>query len=640
VRRPSLIHLPELGRRMVTAARGAARRVLGWWHGGRVGARWRTSLLAKAVIASVVVMTITGVAGMAVGSHVIRQQMTDHATHVAIEQTEMLASRLRAEARSLRQLMDVVARRVVEAPDGDVLSDERVRELLEDLRAADGRFEIATLVDPVSGRIVASSHSRATLIDPGPLDAMTSGPWPETNMRVVPTSDGGHAVVHVLPVIQSDRRAMLIVAGYQLNGGRARQLNVDLGTDQIDVVVAGQVVASSGDTWLNEPLGDPTDTVGTQWLDDDRLVRYVKIGSDQRWATSAAVGLIDQDPLRGLAARVTASRVWVVVLSLTFGAGVAALFLRRLVRPIKELTVTASAIAEGDLGRRFDAGHRRDEIGALAAGLDGMRVTLRQHLAIINEQAVALRRATRRAVRAQDRERQRIARDLHDGIQQQLVVLRMEVGRLMAHAAGSAELIPQDVSQPMQRVAERIDELLEQLRSTGQQLFPSILQDRGLGPALFSLAGRSEVRIHVATDPDDLPRIDQEIEVHAYFLVAEAVTNALKHASPTTIKVSARIDANTLTVQIVDDGVGFAPAQVSNSGGIGHMDDRVRVLGGSMDVVAAPGSGTRIVARFPLDSRRSLQKEEHRGDPSIEVDRLGEPELPKDRVGVLLNRTL
>ena len=591
-------------------------------------------------MASVVVMTITGVAGMAVGSHVIRQQMTDHATQVAVEQTEMLASRLRAEARSLRQLMDVVSRRVAEAPDGDVSNGEQVQRLLEDLRAADSRFEIATLIDPVSGRIVISSHARAALIDPGPFGAMIGGPWPETDIRVVPTSDGGHAVVHLLPLIQSDGRTMLIAAGYELNAGRARQLNVDLGTDQIDVVVGDQVVASSANTRSNEPLGNPADTVGTQWLDDDRLVRYVKIGSDRAWDTSAVVGLIDHDPLKGLAARVTSARAWVVVLSLTFGASVAALFLRRLVRPIKGLTATASAIAQGDLGRRFDAGHRRDEIGALAVGLDAMRGTLQQHLATINDQAAALRRATRRAVGAQDRERQRIARDLHDGIQQQLVVLRMEVGRLMSHAAAADGLVQQEVAQPMRRVAERIDELLEQLRSTGQQLFPSILQDRGLGPALFSLAGRSEVRIQVATNPDELPRLDQEMEVHAYFLVAEAVTNALKHASPATIHVHARIDADALVVEIIDDGVGFDPAKVSNSRGIGHMEDRARVLGGSMDLTATPGSGTRIVARFPLDSRRSLQEEEHRGDTAIEVDRLSESELPKDRVGVLLNRTL
>lgn len=605
-----------------------------------VGAHRGTSLLAKAVMASVAVMTITGVAGMAVGSHVIRQQMADHATQVALGQTEMLASRLRAEARSLRQLMDVVSRRVVEAPDGDVPSDERVRTLLEDLRSADRRFEIAALVDPASGHIVASSHARATLVEPGPLNTMIDGRWPETDIRVVPTSDGGHAVVHLLPIVQSDGRAMLIAAGYQLNAGRARQLNFDLGTDQIDVVVADQVVASSADSWHNEPLGDPTDTVGTQWLDDDRLVRYVRIGSDRVWDTSAVVGLIDHDSVGGLAARVTSSRVWVVVMSLTFGVGVAAIFLRRLVRPIEELTATASAIAEGNLSQRFDAGRRRDEIGALAVALDRMRDTLRQHLVIINGQATALRRATRRAVGARDRERQRIARDLHDGIQQQLVVLRMEIGRLMAPAPGSTELAQEDISQPMQRVASGIDELLEQLRSTGQQLFPSILQDRGLGPALFSLAGRSEVRIQVATDPDELPRLDQEMEVHAYFLVAEAVTNALKHASPATIRVSARIDASALTVEIIDDGVGFDPAKVSNSGGIGHMEDRVRVLGGSMDVMAAPGSGTQIVAWFPLDSRRSLQEEQHRRDAPIEVDRLGEPELPKDRVGVLLDRTL
>jgi HAMP domain-containing protein len=156
-------------------------------------------------------------------------------------------------------------------------------------------------------------------------------------------------------------------------------------------------------------------------------VRYVQLGSEGGWDVPAAVGLIAADPLAALDSRLARTRAMMVVLLVVVGGALAFALARVMTRPVVQLTETAAAIAGGDLDRSFHVA-RRDEIGTLARALEGMRRALRTQLLVIRQQAEALRQAARRIAGAQDAERRRIAQDLHDGIQQQLVVLRMQVG--------------------------------------------------------------------------------------------------------------------------------------------------------------------------------------------------------------------
>jgi signal transduction histidine kinase len=309
---------------------------------------------------------------------------------------------------------------------------------------------------------------------------------------------------------------------------------------------------------------------------------------------------------------------------------------RVMIRPIVTLTETATAIAAGDLEREFDV-VRGDEIGRLADALERMRRGLRAQLLVIGRQADALQESARRIVRVQDDERERVAQDLHDGIQQQLVVLRMQVGvgraKLLAH--------PDQVEAVTEQLAGSIDRLLDQLRTTGQELFPSILRDRGLGPAVWSLAGRAEVPLVVTLEPDPLPRMDAEVEINAYFLLSEAVLNVLKHAEATRIAIHVAVEDGSLRVSAEDDGVGFEPPRAPRRGGLVHMRDRVNALRGSVQLVSRPGEGTRVEAVFPLPADgsvpRALQIEQDGGDTPIELDLLTQTELAEDGVGVLFD---
>jgi signal transduction histidine kinase len=462
---------------------------------------------------------------------------------------------------------------------------------------------------------------------------------------VVPLDDGGFGLIYTMPVGRLESRSLLLVAGYPLDQARASRLAADTGVDEVQIIVGGTVVASSGDGEVGTVTpGDPTDQRQTQTLPDGRLVRYVAIGAEHAWGEPAAIALVIDDPLATLDALLSRTRALMVALLVVIGAALALALARVMSRPILELAETATAIAHGDLDRSFEV-RRRDEIGTLAVALERMRRALRAQLLVIRRQAIALQEAARRIVTTQDTERRRVAQDLHDGIQQQLVVLRMQVGA----ARGQLASEPEQVDEVTDQLATSIDAILDQLRSTGQALFPSILRDRGLGGALFSLAGRVEVPLDVRLDPDPLPRLDESVETNAYFLVSEAVTNALKHADAGRITVTVAHVGGTLRVAVEDDGRGFDPDHPGHAGGVVHMRDRVNAVGGTLALRSAPAQGTSVSAVFPLDADAeltvlsgspggALQVEQDGGDTPVELELLREPELAEDGVGVLLDR--
>lgn len=189
-----------------------------------------------------------------------------------------------------------------------------------------------------------------------------------------------------------------------------------------------------------------------------------------------------------------------------------------------------------------------------------------------------------------------MARDLHDGIQQQLVLLRMEVGM-------SKETVPASsatMSSPMRQVGEQLDQVIERLRQVSHDLYPSILVDRGLTAALHSLASRLPLSTSMSTDPDPLPRLPVEVESGAYFLAGEAVTNVLKHAAATQLTLSVHLEDGSLVLVVSDDGVGFEPSQERASGGVVYMADRARSLGGTMTMTSRPGEGTTVTVWVPV----------------------------------------
>ena len=233
--------------------------------------------------------------------------------------------------------------------------------------------------------------------------------------------------------------------------------------------------------------------------------------------------------------------------------------------------------------------------GAQAGGA-GQRITGFTELvatAVSNVQRrTDLMASRRRIVAAGDQMRRRIERNLHDGAQQQLVTVGLKV-------RGARDGIPGELPQVRAELAqaeEGLATVLDELREISRGLHPAILSDNGLGPAVKSLARRAALSVNLSLQVAE--RLPEPVEVAAYYLVSEALTNAAKHARASAVEVEIRIDDGALCVRVRDDGAGGAdPARGS---GLVGLRDRVEALGGRLVLASPPGEGTSMLAEFPL----------------------------------------
>jgi signal transduction histidine kinase len=206
-----------------------------------------------------------------------------------------------------------------------------------------------------------------------------------------------------------------------------------------------------------------------------------------------------------------------------------------------------------------------------------------------------------RVVAAADETRRRIERDLHDGAQQQLVTLALG----LRSAEGR---VPDDLRTEVARFADRLTSVIEELREMSRGIHPAILTQGGLPPALEALALRSSVP--VTLDVRCEGRLPERIEVAAYYVVSEALTNAAKHANASFVQIDLHLEEESLRLSVLDDGVGGADS--SRGSGLIGLKDRVEALGGQIEVASAPASGTRLDVEIPLIAARSADSESQR----------------------------
>jgi len=216
--------------------------------------------------------------------------------------------------------------------------------------------------------------------------------------------------------------------------------------------------------------------------------------------------------------------------------------------------------------------------------------------AIANAESRAELLASRaRIVTTADQTRRRIERDLHDGAQQRLVTLTMKLRALDAVTAPQGEALGRDVEE----IAAGLDDVLDDLRETARGLHPVILSRGGLAPALKALGRRSPVPVELDVRAQE--RLPEPVEVAAYYVVAEALTNAAKHAHATFVRVEAEVVDGDLLVSVQDDGVGGAdPARGS---GLVGLTDRVEALGGKLTLHSPLGGGTTLQINLPPSGR-------------------------------------
>jgi signal transduction histidine kinase len=211
----------------------------------------------------------------------------------------------------------------------------------------------------------------------------------------------------------------------------------------------------------------------------------------------------------------------------------------------------------------------------------------------LNEDLRAQKLAASRAriVAAGDETRRRIERDLHDGMQQQLVSLALALRS--AETTVPAEL--RELRAQVSQVAEGLKDVLEELQETSRGIYPAILSEGGLGPALRTLARRSAVPVELNVRCDR--RMTEGVEVAAYYVVSEALTNAAKHAHASLVHVDLEAEDAIVHLSIRDDGVGgAAPGQGS---GLVGLKDRVAALGGTIDIASPNGAGTSLFVDIP-----------------------------------------
>jgi signal transduction histidine kinase len=239
------------------------------------------------------------------------------------------------------------------------------------------------------------------------------------------------------------------------------------------------------------------------------------------------------------------------------------------------LVLVASAGALGE-----DAEHRLAGFAELVA------------LALESADARAQLNASRaRILDAGLTERRRLERNLHDGAQQRLVALAIQLRMLERRLDDPA------TAQPLlHNAAEELEQALEELRELARGLHPAVLADRGLAPALETLASRAPLPVSVEGVPDE--RLGEPVEAAVYFVVAESLTNAVKHAGASELRVRMATAGGELRVEIADDGRGGADPGTGT--GLRGLADRVEALGGRLALDSPPGAGTVVRAALPL----------------------------------------
>jgi signal transduction histidine kinase len=214
--------------------------------------------------------------------------------------------------------------------------------------------------------------------------------------------------------------------------------------------------------------------------------------------------------------------------------------------------------------------------------------------AIANAEAEAALTASRaRIVAAADQTRRRIERDLHDGAQQRLVSLALQLRAVQADVPpGAGEL-----AQRLEGVVTEVTGVLEELREIARGLHPAVLSESGLGPALRVLARRSAVPVSV--DVQVAGRLPEPVETAAYYVVSEALTNAAKHAHASAAEVEVAAGEGVLQVCVRDDGSGGA--DFGHGSGLVGLKDRIEALGGRIWLHSPPGAGTVVQIVLPVD---------------------------------------
>jgi signal transduction histidine kinase len=244
----------------------------------------------------------------------------------------------------------------------------------------------------------------------------------------------------------------------------------------------------------------------------------------------------------------------------------------------------AAIVHDAELDATPELVHAAASAAALALDNERLKADLRARLE-------ELRHSRRRIVEAADDARRQIERDLHDGAQQQLVSLALDLRLLRARLKHEPE-----VAQTVEELADKLAAALAELRELARGIHPAVLSDHGLGPAIHVLVERAPITVECDLAFEE--RLPAPVEAAAYFVVAEGLTNVIKYANATKATVSVRRRGGMVEVVVGDDGIGGA--RIEAGSGLRGLSDRLAALEGELELDSPLGEGTRLTARIPL----------------------------------------
>jgi two-component system, NarL family, sensor histidine kinase UhpB len=279
---------------------------------------------------------------------------------------------------------------------------------------------------------------------------------------------------------------------------------------------------------------------------------------------------------------VTATQATIIVSGFVVSVAVNLVVLRRLVSPLRRLTTTMRSVEPLEPGRRLSVAHADAEVEALTTAFNDMLGRLERER----------RDSGRRALAAQEQERQRVARELHDEVGQVLTGVMLELEQA-ARGGGEAELVT---------AREAVRHALEEVRRIARELRPEVLDDLGLQSALRSLctvaAAHDGLRVERRLELGD-EGLTPEVELVVYRIAQESLTNVLRHSGASEVLVALGSVDGGLRLVVRDDGRGL-PADVAAGGGITGMRERALLVGGQLSVSTVDGGGTEVRLDVPL----------------------------------------
>jgi two-component system sensor histidine kinase UhpB len=267
--------------------------------------------------------------------------------------------------------------------------------------------------------------------------------------------------------------------------------------------------------------------------------------------------------------------------------GINLLLLRRVLWPLRRLTQLMESVDPARPGRRLsDVSPREAEVAALAGAFNQMLDRLERER----------RESARTALAAQEGERARIARELHDEIGQTLTAVALEAERAAQDGSGAAP-------EALERIAQRVNMSLDELRRIARRLRPEALDDLGLVNALIALCSRlgagRDLRIERRFD-SGLPPLDSHTELVIYRVAQESLHNVIRHAQAATASVALAQENGAVVLRVRDDGRGMPSAIPDSSTGIGGMRERALLVGGRLTIRSQPEGGTEVALEVPL----------------------------------------